>query len=382
MMMEDIELDFGAITIDNSTLKNEGYRFNEGLLKQMEQFANGPVKVIQTDIVHNEAKRHIADVIVNSRSSIEKALRSASIQLQIDTSDIAAASDLLSISGDALEIADKRLREYYAKISAEVLESHKYIDFERLLKSYFDTKAPFEGAKDKKNEFPDAIALISLERWADEHDINIIAVSSDKGWADFAEQSDRITVIDKLSNAIAKFQPHNQVNNIIEFIRKDALLEKENVVLSKIEEAIASSLESAIIFAEASSAYRFEDSDVYATYIEHELDVDEDGLVSVNIVRIEDDIIVLQVNAIVVCEISADFSFYVRDDIDKDEFVIGSTSCCVEDSYETDILISLTGNFSKGFENIEVANIEVIETIKSTEFGEIEPDWRDYEEDE
>jgi len=31
------------------------------------------------------------------------------------------------------------------------------------MKLYFETKAPFEGAKDKKSEFPDAIALISLE---------------------------------------------------------------------------------------------------------------------------------------------------------------------------------------------------------------------------
>ena len=36
--MEDVELDYGAITIDNSTLKGEGYKFYEGLLKQMVQF--------------------------------------------------------------------------------------------------------------------------------------------------------------------------------------------------------------------------------------------------------------------------------------------------------------------------------------------------------
>ncbi len=49
--MEDIELDYGAITIDNASLKNEGYRFYEGLLKQMSQFKGSPVQVIQTDIV-------------------------------------------------------------------------------------------------------------------------------------------------------------------------------------------------------------------------------------------------------------------------------------------------------------------------------------------
>ena len=42
--MEDMVLDYGAITIDNSVLKGEGYRFDEGLLKQMNQFAKSPVK--------------------------------------------------------------------------------------------------------------------------------------------------------------------------------------------------------------------------------------------------------------------------------------------------------------------------------------------------
>lgn len=51
--MEEIELNFGAISIDNATLKGEGYRFYEGLLAQMRQFKESPVQVIQTDIVHN-----------------------------------------------------------------------------------------------------------------------------------------------------------------------------------------------------------------------------------------------------------------------------------------------------------------------------------------
>ncbi len=32
--MDEIELDFGAITIDNATYKGEGYKFYEGLLAQ------------------------------------------------------------------------------------------------------------------------------------------------------------------------------------------------------------------------------------------------------------------------------------------------------------------------------------------------------------
>ena len=95
--MSDIELDFGAITIDNSILKGEGYRFDEGLLKQMVQFKTSPVEVIQTDIVHNEAKKHIAEVIKNARSTVAQALRSASKHLKINKTNIQTATELLSV---------------------------------------------------------------------------------------------------------------------------------------------------------------------------------------------------------------------------------------------------------------------------------------------
>ncbi len=48
--MDNIELDFGALSIDNCILKSEGYKFHEGLLAQISQFHSSPVKVVQTDI--------------------------------------------------------------------------------------------------------------------------------------------------------------------------------------------------------------------------------------------------------------------------------------------------------------------------------------------
>ena len=77
-----------------------------------------------------------------------------------------AASGLLTVEVEDNDLAGDRLKEYYKWIGAEVLNSNAYVDFERLMSMYFETKAPFEGGKNKKNEFPDAIALISLEAWA------------------------------------------------------------------------------------------------------------------------------------------------------------------------------------------------------------------------
>lgn len=380
--MGEIELDFGAITIDNATYKGEGYRFYEGLLAQMRQFKESPVKVLQTDIVHNEAINHIGQEISKTRSSIEQALRSANKQLKIKSEVIENARALLSVDGSEAEIAEARLEKYYEFIGAEKIDSGRYADLSRLMELYFATEAPFESGKDKKNEFPDAIALLALEGWAEENEINIIAVSQDKGWKNFSEGSDRITLVSSLAEALEKFQPHNKVVSIISHIREDSLLDGENHVLEEIEQAIINSVDGCDIWVEASSYMHFEWEDVSASYISHELDKDQDGLVKVRVVSINDEEIVLKVGATVEVEVEASFDFSVRDSIDKDYVGMGGNVCTTTESYHTDILLSLTGDFSQDFDDIDVAEIEVLETIGRADFGEVEPDWRSEYEDE
>lgn len=378
--MEKIELDFSAITLDNATLKAEGYKFYEGLLAQMRQFKGSPVKVIQTDIVHNEAIKHIGQEISKTRTSIEQALRSADKQLKIKAADINSARGLLSVEGSEEEIADSRLNKYYDFIGAEKIDSDKYADLSALMRMYFSTEAPFETGRDKKNEFPDAIALLSIEGWAEENNVNVIAVSLDKGWRDFAENSTKITLVSTLAEALEKFQPHTKVAEIIAHIREDSLLDSENHILQEIEQAITDSLDDCDIWIDADSHMYFEWEDVSATYISHELDTDNNGLVKIRVVRIDDGVIVLKVGAIVEVEVEASFDFSMTDPIDKDYVNMGGNVCTTTETYHTDILLTLAGNFSQDFDDIEIAEIEVLENISSANFGEIEPDWRsDYE---
>ncbi|WP_333010361.1 PIN domain-containing protein [Kluyvera sichuanensis] len=380
--MSEIELDFGAITLDNSTLKGEGYRFYEGMLAQMQQFKNSPVKVIQTDVVHNEAIKHISQELSKARSSIEQALRSASKQLKIKGCDIDRAKAILTIEGTEQDISENRLAKYYSFIGAEKIDSSENADFTILMDMYFNTEAPFETGKDKKSEFPDAIALLSLEGWAEKNDLNVIAVSQDNGWKNYAGNSNRITVVSSLAEALEKFQPHNKVASIIAHIREDSLLDAENHVLNEIQKAIIDSLDGQYISIEADSFMSYEWDDVNVSYISHCFDDDKEGLVKIRVVRIGEESIVLKVGATVEVEVEASFSFSIRDSVDKDYVSMGGNVCTTTESYHTDILLTLTGDFSQGFDDIDVSEIEVLEIIHNANFGDIEPDWRnDYDEE-
>jgi hypothetical protein len=374
--MEEIELDFGAITIDNATFKSEGYKFYEGLLGQMKQFKESPVQVLQTDVVHNEAIKHIGQEISKTRSAIDQALRSANKQLKINDEVINKAKKLLSLKGSEHEIAEERLHEYYKFIGAIKLNSEEYVDLSVLMKMYFSNEAPFETGKDKKNEFPDAIALLTLDEWAESNDVNVVAVSQDKGWKEYAENSKRITLVASLAEALEKFQPHNKVTDIISHIRKDSFLDNNNHVLDMIRHAIINSVDGYDVNIEVDSYMHVDWDDISVSYISHEFDNDEDGLIAISVVRINDQCIVLKLGVVIEVEVEANFYFSIRDSIDKDYVNLGGNVCNKVEKYHTDILLTLTGDFSKDFDNIEIGDIEVLENLSEADFGYIEPDWK------
>lgn len=247
---------------------------------------------------------------------------------------------------------------------------------------YFNTEAPFETGKDKKNEFPDAIALLAIESWAEQSDLNIIAVSQDSGWKDFSAKSNRVTLVSSLAEALERFQPHNKVSSIIGKIREDAILDSDNNVIEKIEEAIINSLDGIDIYVEADSSMLFDYDDVSASFISHDFDVDNEGLIKIRIVRIEDESIVLKLGSTVEVNVEANFDFSVRDSIDRDYVRMGSNICKTVENFHTDILLTLSGDFSQDIEDIEVVDIEVVETLKEVNFGEVKPDWRSHYDEE
>uniref|UniRef100_C6E4X9 DUF4935 domain-containing protein n=1 Tax=Geobacter sp. (strain M21) TaxID=443144 RepID=C6E4X9_GEOSM len=374
-----LDINYDAITIDSCILKGEGYKFDEGLLALLDQFKDSSIQLVQSDIVHNEGKNHIAESIKNARAEIAKLLKSAAKHLKIEDKTVDAAKEMLCPEEGDVQIAEKRLSQFYEKIGADIIPSDSYVEIARLIQMYFDAEAPFETGKDKKAEFPDAIALLSLENWARQHAIKILAVSNDVGWKNFAANSEYIDVIETLSEAIQLFQPHELANDILLQIQTDVLLNQDNPILDMVQSEIERTIEEAIIHVEAESFLCFEEDEVYATYLNHEFVKDDNGLVLVRVVKTQADMIVIEISAKVECEVTASFSFSVHDSIDRDYVQMGGVTTSIEESFDTEILVTLTGDFGEGFDGVDVEKVEVLETISYADFGTVEPDWGDHD---
>ena len=81
-MTETPELDYHALCIDTNIFRETGYAFDKGLPAQLTQFAGSPVKVVISEIVHREMKRHLSESIGEARAALEKGLKEVQHQMQ------------------------------------------------------------------------------------------------------------------------------------------------------------------------------------------------------------------------------------------------------------------------------------------------------------
>ncbi len=89
----------------------------------------------------------------------------------------------------------------------------------------------------------------------------------------------------------------------------------------------------------------------------------------------------LEVGATVKVKVEATFSFSIFDSIDRDYVSMSNSVCATEETFHTNILLTLSGNFSNSFDELHVEDIEVLGTIEHAEFGDVKPNWmNDHEE--
>lgn len=362
---------YGALSIDTQTIQKEGFRFDRGALSLLKQFRGSSLKIVLTSIVVNETTFHLEEAIRTARSSLRKAVTEAdrflpSLPILVATDDI----DKI----EPREVAAAKLDAYLKSIEAEVIgaDQASLADIER---RYFQTLPPFAGVKDKKHEFPDAIALSALEKWAKANGRRILAVSEDKGWSSY--DSDLIRVVASISEALGILQedPELRANQFVKARLRELPFQKLH----------PHAAEFARLLEEAVSAIDFD--------ITAESDMDFETYYPVvklkgytfwddfTLVKITDDEIVAELDATLTVEVLAEVSFSVRDSVDKDEVPMGELVATREHEIDdTRLLVTFIGDLSA--EDWEISEVEISSISKTIDIGFVEPNWRNQETEE
>ncbi|MEA4040381.1 hypothetical protein VBJ83_19645, partial [Enterobacter hormaechei] len=227
-----------------------------------------------------------------------------------------------------------------------------------------------------------AIALLCLDSWASEKGFKVVAVSNDKGWKLFSEGVANVEVVDDLQSALAIFQPHQRAMEIIESLLGNDFLDDGKRLFSDIKVRVADYVSDATdLTLDASSSYMFDYDDVQVEFDDVKILQKFGKTDPIDLIRIEDDEITLSISVEVQCTIKADFSFYVEDSMDRDEILIGRSMQATSESFNTLLLVTLSGDFTKSLDEIKLEHVEMQNNIDSVDFGSVEPELEpDYDE--
>ncbi|CAH3622995.1 Uncharacterised protein [Enterobacter hormaechei] len=381
-MIVTAQFEYGAISIDSNILYSLGYKFDSGMLDQLKQFKNKHILIIQPRIIHNEMVKHVSEPFEKLHREIDKLCRESIRKLKTDENNSVQAASQLKGDLDPIALAEKIIFDFYREINGEVLETKDYLDVDELIELYFLNQPPFENNKEKKNEFPDAIALLCLDSWASEKGFKVVAVSNDKGWKLFSEGVANVEVVDDLQSALAIFQPHQRAMEIIESLLGNDFLDDGKRLFSDIKVRVADYVSDATdLTLDASSSYMFDYDDVQVEFDDVKILQKFGKTDPIDLIRIEDDEITLSISVEVQCTIKADFSFYVEDSMDRDEILIGRSMQATSESFNTLLLVTLSGDFTKSLDEIKLEHVEMQNNIDSVDFGSVEPELEpDYDE--
>ncbi|MFH7023999.1 MAG: PIN domain-containing protein [Heteroscytonema crispum UTEX LB 1556] len=371
--------EFGAITLDTSIFDAQGLKLESGLLKKLEQFQDGSTRLILSEIVKEETLSHLIEKARNAQKEIEKSLKQAKEHWCVEDQNIEKIKEIVFGGREAQEVVFERFNKFAEMTSLEIVEAQNHVMVGDLIQKYFKARPPFSETGKKKNEFPDAIALMSLETWANKNQTKIIVVTSDNDWKSFCAGSERLIAIDDFAGALGLFQRQN-ADDICKYLSE----KYEKGELENVKEAISNALEYQLsdfeIYPEVSSSYMYEQDLTEVTLNGFEFKLFEPPNLIFRPVNFDDDSLVVESKLSVDVNIECSFSFSIYDSIDKDEVPFGSGSANVQTNLDVDILISFVGNFVGSLDEIgseiEVDDVEIeVKKLDAVDFGEIEPDW-------
>lgn len=373
---------YDALTIDTQVIYSNDLELDTGLVGQLSQFKSGLVKFLLSEITVREIHKPLTEKAKASHDALNKAIKSGLSNGQLTEQQ----SNELGIVLDAMEKpsdhSKKQLAEFVAQTGGEVITAD-FVDIKSVLDRYFRNEAPF-ASKGKKNEFPDAIALLTLESWAAQNQKRILAVSNDGDWKAFADQSERIDVVNDLGKALSLL---NELAEETVPVAKDVL-----ALISASDPNLTQSLRSQLEYAvetefpylEFDGPMPGEDEGVDLALVDFEIPGLDDQSTEIDIVRVGTQGFAFRVPVQVTANVRAEISFSIKDSIDKDYIPMGSTSVEQETEFDAFLLLEIS-HFLDDEEDensimYEIDNVELLDAPISIDLGYIdyslaEPDY-------
>ena len=272
----------------------------------------------------------------------------------------------LGLGQDPPNLAAEQFDSYVEAIGAAVVPAEGAVSLDDLLARYFGLAPPFSSKDAKKHEFPDAIALMSLERWAEGRDALVMAVSADKGWQEYAAGSERLFCVDNINQALDYFnvEAHAIAARVLAMMREHRPAELEEAI----ERAFEYALDDPDFDVGGYSPFDFDYQEVEAVIQSWQFSEEATPLV----IASDDDSVTFSVEVDGLVSYSAEFYFYVEDSIDRDNVSLGSEVLSAQDRATFTIVVTVGRDLEP---ELGVIEVEVPRKRLHVDYGDIDPGW-------
>lgn len=354
-----------GFTLDTNIIDglNNNGNLDNRILLSLENLKGKQVATILCDVVAKEVGGHMARRHAAAHGELASTLKAYGkiwkehAGLVEELAAKLAPADAIGAHADAL------LQAFCEKIGVEIISSNGAISVAELMEQYFENQPPFAGA-DKKHEFPDAIALAAIDKWAQEHG-PVLAVSKDKGWAEYCEGSEYLYCATDLGKALALF--HEDEAIVTSFISSLGD-EPDGDFAGEILGAIQRDLDDLDFQVEA-SAFMEWDSEVEEAVVES---IEYTGGNEQRIVASDGQSVTFLIPVNAKLRVQVGFNFSIHDSIDDDYVSLGGTVEDVTIDHRYQVTVTISG---KGSDIIEVddAVVNPATRLRMIDFGHVEP---------
>ncbi len=342
-----IKNDSYAITFDTCSFKELKYAFSFSPLRKMNIFKEMGLKVVMSEVVINEVKFHLQNEFNDYATKINasfKGIVKSTNKRQDEFSDF--FDYIKSCKNETFNIVDN----FINNIATDIVKINDFKSLDDVFKMYFSNIPPFGTSKERKNEFPDAIAIKSIEQWGKSNSKKIIAVTSDKGWVEFCEKSSTVYVVKNIIELLNLYED-NSAFFAVE-LKQYLLSETGKHILESIFEAFKEGIEETSFDVDNNSSDR-SDCDVGEVTVES---FDDFSFFKIFIEGVNDNIYDVSIFGTVNVKAELFVDFFVWDSIDREMINMGGKTY-----YQNE---SLSCNMSLSFEKINSNwNIMCIDTI-------------------
>lgn len=359
---------FGAVTIDTSIFDQFDCSLEARALRALGPVAaQHDVRLVFSDVTAREVQAHISR---DAAGQAEK-LRAAVNQYRkswrrAETVDQLAAPVDLRADPDLL--AAEEWEAFTGATGAEVIPAEGRASAGELVRRYFESAPPFSRKDSKKAEFPDAIALLALEKWAEDEDLLLLAISRDGDWKAFADASARLVCATAFAPTLDLFNAAGRATaeRAVLMLRADAAPGLKDEIDLELE----AWLDEADFDVEATSDFYYDASPESAVVQTWEIRSEP------KVLTVEGEVVTFSLEIECLVAFRANFDLSVRDSIDGDYVGLNSQSAEVEARHTVGLTIAIGRAFEP---EPEVMGIEANRRRLVVDFGEVNLQWS-YEE--